>query len=227
MAERSTKGLSPRVRGNHHLASGDSIWVGSIPACAGEPDSGRGIWSLCAVYPRVCGGTVPGSTVDDAFAGLSPRVRGNRVGAEKERVLVRSIPACAGEPPGSTGPGSTGAVYPRVCGGTWIRANDPLLVEGLSPRVRGNLIGPAVGQRAVGSIPACAGEPQWSILFGFSNEVYPRVCGGTQSVQSPHWSRQGLSPRVRGNRHAVLRGSARQRSIPACAGEPSSGPRSE
>ena len=31
----------------------------------------------CAVYPRVCGGTIDGLTPAQAAEGLSPRVRGN------------------------------------------------------------------------------------------------------------------------------------------------------
>ena len=71
-------------------------------------------------------------------------------------------------------------VYPRVCGGTglrdedvrtfWglsprVRGNPPnvadvSLMPGLSPRVRGNLPAAACSPAHVGSIPACAGEPQ-------------------------------------------------------------------
>ena len=70
-------------------------------------------------------------------------------------------------------------VYPRVCGGTYIIANNADDSDGLSPRVRGNRAGapepvdisrsiPACAgnlvvdcqaYRLVGSIPACAGEP--------------------------------------------------------------------
>ena len=52
--------------------------------------------------------------------------------------------------------------------------------------------------------------------------VYPRVCGGTRlmSLASPLVS--GLSPRVRGNRHYADADSVAVRSIPACAGEPTS-----
>ena len=36
------KGLSPRVRGNHDVGGAFQYWIGSIPACAGEPS--RGPW---------------------------------------------------------------------------------------------------------------------------------------------------------------------------------------
>ncbi len=70
-------------------------------------------------------------------------------------------------------------VYPRVCGGTRIIANNPPNVQGLSPRVRGNLGGCQVGDATGRSIPACAGEPLFEMPFLARMEVYPRVCGGT------------------------------------------------
>ena len=53
----------------------------------------------------------------------------------------------------------------------------------------------------------------------------PRVCGGTDDIIKINMPRVGLSPRVRGNLGA--RGPARgpRRSIPACAGEPSTASR--
>ena len=79
------RGLSPRVRGNQH--NHEVLWA----------------IRLLAVYPRVCGGTVPHT---------NPLCS----------MLQRSIPACAGEPLLDTGIGNIGRdwVYPRVCGGTSI-----------------------------------------------------------------------------------------------------------
>ena len=71
-------------------------------------------------------------------SGLSPRVRGNLPFGVHEVVVLRSIPACAGEPSeGSPGAEST-TVYPRVCGGTINVKGTALTITGLSPRVRGN-----------------------------------------------------------------------------------------
>ena len=54
-----------------------------------------------------------------------------------------------------------------------------------------------------------------------AKKVYPRVCGGTPVSPAGYTDDQGLSPRVRGNRPLVERTVPRERSIPACAGEPS------
>ena len=71
-----------------------------------------------------------------------------------------------------------------------------------------------------GSIPACAGEPATWFAPGIQAVVYPRVCGGTPRATAPTPRPKGLSPRVRGNREAGGYGHQRERSIPACAGEP-------
>ena len=112
------RGLSPRVRGNHDLYQWAKARRGSIPACAGEPRPHGPLHTHVGVYPRVCGGTTPGRTVDIAWLGLSPRVRGNRHYPYPKRGRTGSIPACAGEPIPPCGSGGRFWVYPRVCGGT-------------------------------------------------------------------------------------------------------------
>ena len=159
---RTSEGLSPRVRGNLSegcQVKGDS---GSIPACAGEP---RAIYFpsfLHWVYPRVCGGTGVGVHHGHALWGLSPRVRGNRIGLEHRQRRSRSIPACAGEPITLLSKPAIREVYPRVCGGT---------ASGLS-----------IGNVGHGLSPRGAGEPITLLSKPAIREVYPRVCGGTYST---------------------------------------------
>ena len=214
-------GLSPRVRGNLGAWPDGDGRRGSIPACAGEPALPPVRPSMTLVYPRVCGGTVVLITLTVFPAGLSPRVRGNHSPFCHLRGAGRSIPACAGEPLGTTVPPTQAPVYPRVCGGT---AGMPWwagLGTGLSPRVRGNRRQPGQGLVVVRSIPACAGEPSRWLRSGALRWVYPRVCGGTHSRRPPSSARGGLSPRVRGNPEQGQRRHGEKRSIPACAGEPS------
>ena len=96
--------------------------------------------------------------------------------------VMGSIPACAGEPDCADADAAFHAVYPRVCGGTIKRLAAVLLVEGLSPRVRGNPSVVPVSLSAARSIPACAGEPPIWGRGGGGGGVYPRVCGGTHSL---------------------------------------------
>ena len=71
--------------------------------------------------------------------GLSPRVRGNPSTISTATTSGGSIPACAGEPSIEERRANRGRVYPRVCGGTQAETWTNVLLEGLSPRVRGNL----------------------------------------------------------------------------------------
>ena len=193
------QGLSPRVRGNPPAVYQPYRFSRSIPACAGEPQLRFCPASSREVYPRVCGGTSPPSRWFNLLQGLSPRVRGNRRNCHVGRCPDRSIPACAGEPcPNDYSiPGRW--VYPRVCGGTSPGDHVPNTCSGLSPRVRGNRAGPSIRSPCSRSIPACAGEPRDLARRATIVPVYPRVCGGTDSLSKVSF---GL------------------RSIPACAGEP-------
>ena len=216
--------LYPRVCG------GTSCMKGSIPACAGEPSTD----------PRVCGGTSWIMTRSiPACAGEPCTIAGGWVRGVYPRVtsVQRSIPACAGEPSHSMGSRvyprvplgllpvgveHIESVYPRVCGGTGSAARSTQ---------RGSIPACAGEPRSccsIGSIPACAGEPP---AIRVASRVYPRVCGGTGSAA--RWGmHNGLSPRVRGNparwgrtQRTGMRwtlGHLEDRSIPACAGEPSS-----
>ena len=195
----STRGLSPRVRGNPAQDCRRLALSRSIPACAGEPARRRmSRWGL-TVYPRVCGGTQPGLVAVAALEGLSPRVRGNPVVLVAVMAVLRSIPACAGEPGAGRRWGVLAQVYPRVCGGTTWPCRLAYLCGGLSPRVRGNLLLLCQPESPPGSIPACAGEPNGWPGRRCRPTVYPRVCGGTLPELHMALPPDGLSPRVRGN----------------------------
>ena len=172
------------------------------------------------VYPRVCGGTSSHHRSSRGRWGLSPRVRGNPADDDKQMIIERSIPACAGEPGMMSSCSDTSRVYPRVCGGTVGGFGFAIYAWGLSPRVRGNhddTLEVIYQQR---SIPACAGEPTPERAGVRPMRVYPRVCGGTGGQEMTGIAEQGLSPRVRGNPHLLMIRNGSLRSIPACAGEP-------
>ena len=152
--------------------------------------------------------------------GLSPRVRGNRGREHPVGASLGSIPACAGEPAPEASSDSVISVYPRVCGGTHSPFWRMTPIRGLSPRVRGNRDADPLSDSLAGSIPACAGEPHRRYCRSSLPGVYPRVCGGTMITRWVGALYRGLSPRVRGNLQNGLVYRTRQRSIPACAGEP-------
>ena len=90
-------------------------------------------------------------------------------------------------------------VYPRVCGGTTAWETQRTRKMGLSPRLRGNRVIPALTLPHIGSIPASAGEPPVGPFRVFRIGVYPRVCGGTFDSGTLQDREKGLSPRLRGN----------------------------
>ncbi len=150
----------------------------------------------------MCGGTYCSAQHVGAAKGLSPRVRGNRLAFAARGERNGSIPACAGEPFENVILPSTERVYPRVCGGTLPPTEGLNTALGLSPRVRGNRCISPARSPAMGSIPACAGEPCCALARGEIGWVYPRVCGGTAILSVIRYLSWGLSPRVRGNQSA-------------------------
>ena len=146
-------------------------------------------------------------------------MRGN---PQSRQAIVRqegSIPACAGESCRSGDDDGRGKVYPRVCGGIPTAVICELSPIGLSPRVRGNRITAPQPVAEERSIPACAGESFVSAPGASAYAVYPRVCGGIPLLPPSRRRRQGLSPRVRGNRKRQPQTDEYTGSIPACAGE--------
>ena len=216
------RGLSPRVRGNLRSSSPGGGYIGSIPACAGEPTLPNRTARAVRVYPRVCGGTRRPAPPAVPLRGLSPRVRGNPTSVGVGNCTAGSIPACAGEPAPARTSASKTTVYPRVCGGTVHLRALRRCPAGLSPRVRGNRRRLCRAPQPGGSIPACAGEPELPGAYRAGGGVYPRVCGGTTPVAAVAAANEGLSPRVRGNRTPSIPPAPPSGSIPACAGEPAS-----
>ena len=234
-------GLSPRVRGKRRRATMRLTLPRSIPACAGEAFFFVPAPGFPAVYPRVCGGSLPRKNQQNRAGGLSPRVRGKLGGPMVVRASARSIPACAGEARHRKPGPATSPVYPRVCGGSLCRRRVNPAQMGLSPRVRGKLRGMRQESSSPGSIPACAGEALHILLISPRGRrsipacageaapvrearqrpgVYPRVCGGSVYNPLSASQRQGLSPRVRGKRSRRNPAAGGNGSIPACAGKP-------
>ena len=167
----------------------------------------------------MCGG-IPDEVfrrIDDR--GLSPRVRGNRALTCTWTDPPGSIPACAGESWRRSASTRSARVYPRVCGGIPLWPHQQGAIVGLSPRVRGNRWPAGSSSENRWSIPACAGESRRPRRWRCQAPVYPRVCGGISSSTVNFRHLRGLSPRVRGNRVAVVMVAIKKRSIPACAGE--------
>ena len=215
------KGLSPRGRGNPSAAYQALGVQGSIPAWAGKPGRscrrGRREW----VYPRVGGETTAAASVAPSTQGLSPRGRGNLVEFATEGTQIRSIPAWAGKPVDPGNGGVVREVYPRVGGETYTFVDNGALMQGLSPRGRGNRCAGRARRGSSGSIPAWAGKPTLPATTRTRPRVYPRVGGETHVAGDHSDAASGLSPRGRGNHLLTRPLPLGVRSIPAWAGKPS------
>ena len=156
------------MRGNPEgLGNRRCDYMGSIPACAGEPPAMLvGLRIRVRVYPRVCGGTdaSPGHAVLHLGA-VYPRVCGGTAEPLSPVISddIGSIPACAGEPCDSGLPTRpTSRVYPRVCGGTIKNARLLRHIRARSiPACAGEPTLPIAAESTARSIPACAGEPPY------------------------------------------------------------------
>ena len=215
----SSGGLSPRVRGN--LIQLGEVWPkpSLSPRVRGNLIQLGEVWPKPGLSPRVRGN--PSFSRSSLVGERSiPACAGNRAGRTVHASREGSIPACAGEPTKSWNRLPGARVYPRVCGGTSKKAAMDVSRKGLSPRVRENPLRGIRHPQRIGSIPACAGEPNFGESVQRCERVYPRVCGGTFSVNCRSIVKPGLSPRVRGNLDLDFLDQPDFGSIPACAGEP-------
>ena len=157
--------------------------------------------------------------------GLSPPTRGNPLRRAGGDARPGSIPAHAGEPGVDVGVFQLYRVYPRPRGGTSAFTIMPSPFPGLSPPTRGNPGSTLRRRVAKRSIPAHAGEPHNWGATPASGRVYPRPRGGTPLPRAPSSRARGLSPPTRGNPGVRAVYEVDAGSIPAHAGEPSTGGR--
>ena len=177
-------GPSPRVRGILLRTVPCLTHLGSIPACAGNPSTGRARGRTWRVHPRVCGESALPDAVDDLARGPSPRVRGILPADRRRSTSARSIPACAGNPLRTPRRPGGFWVHPRVCGESCRMEQCDYCVAGPSPRVRGIPSAAEYHRTPYGSIPACAGNPAVRYRYPIQCKVHPRVCG--ESVELPN-----------------------------------------
>ncbi len=153
------RGPSPRGRGNHGNGSVPARRHGAIPAWAGEPASNTTVPGTAGGHPRVGGGTIRDRGQYGTARGPSPRGRGNHVQTTVLPSAIGAIPAWAGEPCCCRIKPRRAGGHPRVGGGTYGMNLAGKWYGGPSPRGRGNLPNDVPCDRAVGAIPAWAGEP--------------------------------------------------------------------
>ena len=214
------QGLSPPTRGIRIRSCSNYTNVRSIPAYAGDPQTGAPYPAPTWVYPRLRGGSLGDLARQSRRQGLSPPTRGIPSRWRVATMRMRSIPAYAGDPSSSRTFLGQRRVYPRLRGGSAPGASRIPIIPGLSPPTRGIHLGTLFAVANIGSIPAYAGDPARRHPHRRILRVYPRLRGGSSTSSGRAGSAMGLSPPTRGiHRHCCkLRGN--NRSIPAYAGDP-------
>ena len=177
----------------------------------------------CSMHPRSRGATLLAVVAIYAIKDLSPLTRGNRARDHLGAAARGPIPAHAGQPAARIVDADDVRAYPRSRGATGrfgAGADEDL---GLSPLTRGNLDGGDRGARALGPIPAHAGQPLPTGPGSPAGRAYPRSRGATRPARWSTADHVGLSPLTRGNRDVSGPGRAAVGPIPAHAGQPSAG----
>ncbi len=216
-------GPSPLTRGNRLLRVRLDLLWGSIPAHAGQPVHVNLLRRQSRVHPRSRGATWTPVIRNDAPRGPSPLTRGNPADRVAGHQASGSIPAHAGQPPRTPGPAGDRWVHPRSRGATRPKSLRSRCQRGPSPLTRGNLGAVPQADGAPGSIPAHAGQPWWCWSPPGATRVHPRSRGATDVPQGFGSVEEGPSPLTRGNRVSSADAVPGAGSIPAHAGQPTSG----
>ena len=143
-------------------------------------------------------------------------------------VLIKIIPAYAGNTTAAVKPDTCNRDHPRVCGEHSVVYARVAVVWGSSPRMRGTLhVGDAIPDLD-GIIPAYAGNTSLAQSYWRVRRDHPRVCGEHARRAIEAKEARGSSPRMRGTPFSVLSFSLTFGIIPAYAGNtgrksPSSG----
>ena len=218
-ATASCCGSSPCGRGKRRRAVPGAAGQRLIPARAGKTPSPRQCPATSSAHPRAGGENSRTRLAISRPPGSSPRVRGKLIIRWQPKRAARLIPARAGKTTPS--PPATCAVtaHPRACGENWTRASIIHPPKGSSPRVRGKPGRACPPGEGPGLIPACAGKTCQVSTRRRTGRAHPRVCGENLVLRVHAAPGRGSSPRVRGKRPRVLRGSHTLRLIPARAGK--------
>ena len=212
-------GSSPRVRGKHWGADGQSHDSGLIPACAGKTRNGNTFRPARRAHPRVCGENADTNERIATHKGSSPRVRGKPLLLLFGSGHGRLIPACAGKTPSSISSRTSIGAHPRVCGENNSGMVWTFSSSGSSPRVRGKPCPFPAACECGGLIPACAGKTAVGSAPWQTMGAHPRVCGENLASGEAWPLGVGSSPRVRGKPNPDQLNTPTGGLIPACAGK--------
>ncbi len=176
-------GLSPLARGTLNQVNSGRRKERFIPARAGNTRQDRCYFRHWPVYPRSRGEHLSLFPAGKSVTGLSPLARGTLKQGSCVILVLRFIPARAGNTPVSLTVQFSTAVYPRSRGEHLKPPVNPVVLIGLSPLARGTRVQRDANRRNVRFIPARAGNTlklYTCIYYTFScNNILPTF--GSQS----------------------------------------------
>ena len=170
-------GSSPRGRGTRPARGRRAARRRFIPAWAGNTSRTAATCAPVPVHPRVGGEHCRGSHTRRGCPGSSPRGRGTRVDQHFRKVLLRFIPAWAGNTLTGGGTRYSVAVHPRVGGEHVLVGRHVADIAGSSPRGRGTPRDCQHPEERQRFIPAWAGNTVEQIVDLRRHPVHPRVGG--------------------------------------------------
>ena len=133
-------GSSPRMRGTLSAAADVIVFVGIIPAYAGNTEDEEIRCPRVEDHPRVCGEHVFDGVQNCGVRGSSPRMRGTRPAIARCPGLPGIIPAYAGNTVLAASRSGSARDHPRVCGEHDFETCCRAVNMGSSPRMRGTLL---------------------------------------------------------------------------------------
>ena len=200
---RSLPGSSPLARGTHFAGGLFAGWFGLIPARAGNTHLGQRVPHILRAHPRSRGEHLSPVWWNSCTVGSSPLARGTRLHIERHALGHGLIPARAGNTPLCVRWACPSWAHPRSRGEHTSAAAGSSPVRGSSPLARGTLLTIFDGLKAVGLIPARAGNTR-SFTDSLSlRRAHPRSRGEhrRKSPIPPH--KLGSSPLARGTHDPV------------------------
>ena len=152
------------------------------------------------------------------YDGSSPHARGTHIDSQLTHPDLRFIPACAGNTWPSASSAPSLAVHPRMRGEHTPSTVEIAMSRGSSPHARGTRCPLYALMMFYRFIPACAGNTGGGDGFHFDSPVHPRMRGEHNSDAYTEDLADGSSPHARGTPGFHILRTARERFIPACAG---------
>jgi len=151
-------------------------------------------------------------------SGSSPHVRGTGSVSAACSIVIRFIPARAGNRTIVESAPIALSVHPRTCGEQPSSESIPIPILGSSPHVRGTAVSSGPLPWWWRFIPARAGNRAVSGRLHKRGTVHPRTCGEQEISPGPFRKPIGSSPHVRGTVLSCSTAIAFMRFIPARAG---------